>query len=96
MYAIRSYYELGAETLEQIRAEIAGLDVVPYGALQAEAAQLLERGGRKQSIERRQVRARAEETLFRITSYNVCYTKLLRQSVRVLQVPTDPDRFTRS
>ena len=69
MYAIRSYY-----------AELAHVDDVPHGvhdAAGAEKQQRLEESVREQVEHGRAICADARRK-DRITSYNVCYTTLLR------------------
>ena len=80
MYAIRSYYVklLNSDTLLDI--------LVRHGKLTAEQRQFitLEKGKQRQKILRQAQRDRVADKVdpdlvdIRITSYNVCYTKLLR------------------
>ena len=73
MYAIRSYYEEGALNHTRTQAEL----LAEKEALQNQAETLLQRiGADRERLSANQRLAREFED--RITSYNVCYTKLLR------------------
>ena len=71
MYAIRSYYELLRVLQEKVVDEVGGDRPIPVDVriLVATNRDLLER---------------IREGTFRITSYNVCYTKLLRRFLRTI------------
>ena len=88
MYAIRSYYAGAARAVSKVLPELAGkLDGMAMRVPTSDGSLVdltveLEKG------------ATAEEINNRITSYNVCYTKLLRwlrgeDGVRVLEVSFD-------
>ena len=78
MYAIRSYYGLGAAPVEVAAATVAARPELPVLRAAAGAVAV----GVVLGVEEAGVAgvpdAVAVEVLLRITSYNVCYTKLLR------------------
>ena len=73
MYAIRSYYAM----IEEAAPALNESYLVPHGNIRMEAMGLEDREPTKEELHEMCKVTRRD----RITSYNVCYTKLLRKSV---------------